>query len=130
MNQNKNITGIGTDIIATSRVARSIDKYGKQFLDKMFGQKEQDYCNAYKNPVERFSGRFCAKEAVAKALGCGFGKELGFLDITIINNEAGKPEVVLSKKVLGIYGDVEILLSISHCKEFATATAIATKNIS
>lgn len=124
MNQNKNVSGIGTDIIAINRVAKSIEKYGKQFLDKIFVSKEQEYCNAYKDPLARFAGRFCAKEAISKALGCGFGKELGFLDITIVNNDLGKPEVVLSDKVLEIYGDIEILLSISHCKEYATATAI------
>ena len=111
------IEGIGTDIIEIDRIRENIEKHGSQFLDRLFSKKEQDYCHKYKDPAPHFAGRFAAKEAISKALGTGFGAELSFLDIEIINDEMGKPVVTLSKKL-------NIHLSISHCNSFATATAL------
>lgn len=70
--------------------------------------------------ARHLSGRFAAKEAVSKALGTGFGKDLSFLDIEISHDERGKPVVTLFRK----FSHEKVLLSISHCKEYATATAI------
>ena len=53
-----------------------------------------------KEPISHIAGRFAAKEAISKALGTGFGKDLGWLDIEILNDEAGKPIVYMSEKFL------------------------------
>lgn len=129
MKQNTQVIGIGTDILAIDRIGASADKYKGKFLDKLFTKEEQEYCHKYKDSIPRFAGRFCAKEAIAKAFGCGFGEDLGFLDISILNNNNGKPEVILSKKILQKFGKVSVLLSISHCKEYATASAIVLQEM-
>ncbi len=116
------IAGIGTDIIEIDRIRESIEKHGSHFLDRLFSKKEQDYCHKYKDSAPHFAGRFAAKEAIGKALGTGFGAELSFLDIEIINDESGKPVVLLEK-------ELKIHLSISHCNSFATATAIWEKTL-
>ena len=46
----------------------------------------------------RIANRFAAKEAIVKALGTGFRKEISFKDIEISNNVLGKPEVIFLKK--------------------------------
>ncbi|MCH9616765.1 MAG: Holo-[acyl-carrier-protein] synthase [Chlamydiia bacterium] len=125
MNNNKNITGLGTDIIAIGRFSKSIEKYGKKFLDKIFTAEEQEYCDAFSDSTPRYAARFSAKEAVSKALGCGIGKDLGFHDIEIIKDDLGKPHIRLSKSALSHFNNPEFHLSLSHCKEYATAVAIA-----
>ena len=94
----------------------------------MFSFEEKAYCRKYDDSVSRFAGRFSAKEAIVKALGSGFGNKIGFLDISIINDEHGKPMVILSEEAKKQFLGVEVLISISHCKEYATATAIALRH--
>ena len=120
-----NILGIGTDIIAISRFAKSLSKHGDKFLDKIFTKKEQQYCKKYADSTPRFAARFSAKEAVSKALGTGFNELLSFLDIEITNDEKGKPHVILSDKVKNHFGSPSFEISLSHGKESATATVIA-----
>lgn len=118
------IRNIGNDIIEISRIKANIEKYGQKFLDKIFNPEEQHYCHLFHDPSARFAGRFAAKEAISKALGTGFGKELSFLDITITNDDKGSPIVSLSSEAKKLFDDPKIMISISHCKEYATAVAI------
>lgn len=118
------IKGIGTDIIEIDRFRSLMKRHPKRFLSRLFTQEEQDYCLKYKDNDRHFTGRFSAKEAVAKALGCGFGAKLGYLDISICNNNEGKPIVTLSKEAEKRFGQPHLEISLSHCESFATATAI------
>jgi len=122
-----NILGIGNDIIEVARIAESIEKFGDKFLDKLFTQKEKAYCKKHRNFPVRVAGRFCAKESIAKALGTGFGEDLAWLDLEIINNERGKPEVVFSPKLAARLEGTSIQLSISHCNSYAAAVALWSK---
>lgn len=122
------ILGIGNDIVEIERIRSSIKKYDTRFLSKLFTSKEQAYCLKYKDPSPHFAGRFCAKEAIAKALGTGFGKETHWLDIEILNNAHGKPEVHFLKTLKKRLDKTHVLLSISHCKQYATAFAIWLKS--
>ena len=115
------IGGLGCDIVEISRIIESIEKHKNHFLDRIFTPKEQDYCKSH---PERFAGRFAAKEALAKALGCGFGKDLSFLDIEITNDIKGKPHITLKSRVRDLYPYSAIHLSISHSKENAMAVVI------
>ena len=118
------IKGIGSDIIEIERIQRSISSHGLKFLEKLFTEKEITYCQKHKHSHRHFAGRFAGKESIAKALGTGIGKKLEWKDIEILNNSEGKPEVFLSEKAYNLFDKPSILLSISHCKSYATATAI------
>jgi len=119
------IYGIGNDIIEVKRILKSIKTHGQHFLDKLFTQNEQQYCNSFRLHEIHFAGRYAAKEAVSKALGTGFGKELKWLEFEIINNELGKPEVIfLDDSKRQVY---KMQISISHCKDYASAIAICLK---
>lgn len=124
------IRGIGTDIIEIKRVELAISRHGSRFLDRIFTAKEQDYCLTHRQSSQHFAGRFAAKEAIVKSLGTGFRKGISWLDIEIINNTNGKPEVILSPKLeallLTSQEEISIQLSISHCREYTTAFAIFT----
>jgi len=120
------IKGIGNDIIEISRIQGVITRQGQRFLDRVFTAKEQQYCLQHKEPARNFAGRFAAKEAIVKALGTGFKDGLSWLDFEILNDDKGKPVVYLSTGALELFQNPVIMISISHCKEYATAVAIIT----
>lgn len=117
------IRGIGTDIIEVARIKANILKHEK-FLNKVFTQREQEYCQTFRESGRNFAGRFAAKEAVVKALGCGLTQGVTWLDIEILNDTQGKPYLVLSNNLKESYMNPLIHISISHCHEYATAIAV------
>ena len=60
---------VGTDLIEIERIVRALERPG--FRDRCFTKAEQAYCESRRNPAESYAARFCGKEAVGKALGCG-----------------------------------------------------------
>ena len=117
----------GTDIIEISRIMKGIESFSS-FLEKVFTQKEIDYCEAKKNAkFQSYSGKFAAKEAVVKAIGTGFSGGIGLKDIEILNDEFGRPYTILHRNAFNAFNKISgstISLSISHCKEYAVAFAI------
>ena len=124
------IVGIGTDIVECLRIGRMIEQHGELFLSRVYTEREIRYCQARKRAVEHFAGRWAAKEAILKCLGSGWRKGLCWTDMEIRNEPSGKPQVLLcgaakdSAQPLRIS---DILLSISHCRAYATAYAIAVR---
>lgn len=118
------IKGIGNDIIQVTRLEGTIARYGQRFLDRTFTSHEQKYCLEHKDSTRHFAGRWAAKEAIVKALGHGFDHNVSWLDIEIANDPHGKPYPIFSESLNQIYNTPNLLLSISHCKEYAIATAI------
>lgn len=109
--------GIGTDILEIQRIGALLHR--DAFLRRVFTDAERAYLSHAPLPAQTATGLFCAKEAVAKALGTGFGAQVALRDIEIGHTEAGAPCVM----VRGHEG-LEWSLSISHCLTYATATAI------
>lgn len=126
MTSNPAIQGIGNDIVEISRVRQSIERHGLHFLNRLFTQREQDYCYKFQDPVPHFAGRFAAKEAIAKALGTGFGAHLAWHDVEVLNDDLGKPTVHISPNLQKQFKNPRILVSISHEINYATAVAIWT----
>lgn len=116
--------GIGCDLIEIERIEQSLEKYGQSFKDKVFTPHEQSYCDSKKNSAQHYAVRFAAKEAVAKALGCGFGAHLSFLDLEITQDENGKPHVLLSDNAKKAHNNPKLHISLSHSKGFAQAVAL------
>lgn len=110
---------IGIDIIEIERIERSIKKHGHHFLKKLFTENEL----STDMPLQRIAGRFAAKEAIAKALGTGFGEALAWHDIEISNDDKGRPTALLNKKAAERFNNPQLHISISHCKAYATAIA-------
>jgi holo-[acyl-carrier protein] synthase len=122
------IIGIGTDIVECVRIGKMIEEHGEMFLTRVFTAPEIRYCQSRKRAMEHFAGRWAAKEAILKCLKTGWQKGMCWTDIEVGNNQDGAPHVSLSGAVgeradeLGI---TEFHLSISHCRAYATAQAIA-----
>ncbi len=123
-----NILGVGTDIIETSRIEEMIQKHGEIFLDRVFTKQEQEYCGIRKAASQHYAGRWAAKEAILKAFGTGWAKGIHWTDIEVVNEMGGKPNVVTHGEATTLCdqrGIVTVLISISHCKEYAVAFATA-----
>jgi len=118
------IKGIGNDIVEIARIRTSIQRYSERFLNRLFTQLEQEYCSNRKDPALHFAGRFAAKEAIVKALGTGFSHGISWTDIEIINEASGKPIVSFSNSINELFQFPHVLISISHCHQYATAFAI------
>ena len=124
------IFGIGTDIVETKRIADAIDRHGKHFTDYILSEREQKDAERHSDKIQFTASRWAAKEAVAKALGCGFGTQCALHDIEILHSPSGAPFVSLSGKGLETMkslGISRILISISHEHSCAVAFAIAEK---
>ena len=114
----------GTDIIEIKRIKESIDTLGDRFLNKIYTEKEIEYCESKKaQRYQHYAARFAAKEAVYKAVSIYLNDKyaLNWKDAEIINNEQGRPEVKLLKSIQQIK---EIDISMSHCKEYAVANVV------
>ena len=123
-----NILGTGVDIVETTRIQDSLDKFGERFLNRCFWPEEVAYCNGMKFPALHFAARFAAKEAISKAFGTGIGEQLGWKDMEIRKRDSGEPYAVLYGKgeELAKARDVTtIFVSLSHCKDYAAAHATA-----
>jgi holo-[acyl-carrier protein] synthase len=121
------ILGIGNDIVEIERITSLIIRYPQRFLDRVFTSYEQEYCLKKKKPALHFAARFAAKESIVKALGTGFSQGLGWLDFEIRNDSLGKPTVLLSAFAKELLGNPALLISISHCDQYATAFAICSQ---
>ena len=119
------IVGIGNDIIEIERIEEAISKEG--FKDKIYTQRELENIKKRGNRAETYAGVFSAKEAISKAIGTGV-REFSLTDLEILNDDLGKPYVVVSEKLDKIIKskkeDYQIEISISHSKKYAIAMAI------
>jgi holo-[acyl-carrier protein] synthase len=115
------IIGIGIDITEVTRLRKAIEKWGESFSHRIFTEKELAIAQDKINKYQHLAGRFAAKEAIYKAVG---DSTIGFKDIEIINDKAGKPCCSFRN---GKGRNILINVSISHVKTYAVANAIATK---
>jgi holo-[acyl-carrier protein] synthase len=118
----------GIDLVDFPRIERMIERHGEHFLDRVFTPTEQEYARKYRRPVERYAGRFAAKEAVLKLVGTGWRGQIAWTDVEVRNDALGRPEVFLSGEVQQIaqrMGIKQITLSITHTADFAMASAVA-----
>jgi holo-[acyl-carrier protein] synthase len=121
------IIGTGVDIVETTRIQDSLDRFGERFLNRCFWPAEIAYCQSMKLPALNVAARFAAKEAISKAFGTGIGAELGWRDMEICKRDTGEPFVKLHDKGAVLAkerGVTGIFVSLSHSKEYGVAQAI------
>ena len=117
--QGEMILGTGVDIIEIARIQKAVERWGDDFLKHILNEEEITYSKRQKNPYQHYAVRFAAKEAVFKAVG---DQKMTWKDLTITHDHDGKP--VCSYRAQGF--TKKILISLSHCKDYAVANAIVT----
>ncbi len=114
----------GVDLIEISRIQEAIARHGKRYLERIYTAAELAQLG---NEAESLAGRFAAKEAVAKALGCGIGV-VSWKDIEVLGDEQNAPGLTLhgaaaqKAKELGL---ATWSVSISHSMSHAVAFVVA-----
>ena len=127
------ILGFGIDIVENYRLKKILFDKKSNFRNKIFTNNEIIYCEKKIKVTNCYSKRFAAKEALVKALGIGFRKNINFKDIEVVNNGYGKPYFLLNEKVtnkIKILFKVKkfnILLSIADENKYAIASVIISK---
>jgi holo-[acyl-carrier protein] synthase len=114
----------GVDLIEIARIEEVVARHGKHYLERIFTPAELEYCG---KRAESLAGRFAAKEAVAKALGCGIG-DVAWQEIEILGDEQHAPALTLrgaaesKAKELGL---TNWSVSISHSQSHSVAFVVA-----
>ena len=90
------ILGIGSDVIDIRRVERTLERYGRRFVDRIFTEIEQRKSDGRRNRAASYAKRFAAKEACSKALGTGFRRGVFWRDLGVVNLPGGKPTMQLT----------------------------------
>ncbi len=115
----------GVDIIEVSRIDDAILRHGERFFHRFF--TPQELIDA-EGRTPALAARFAAKEAVAKALGCGIG-DVGWKDIEILRDDRRAPAIILhgpARELAAAMGLTDWALSLSHTHEHAMALVVAT----
>lgn len=94
-----------------------MERFGDRGLQRFLSEEEIGFI---KNP-RNAAGFWAAKEACAKALGCGIGAECGFHDIILSKTPKGAPMITLSSRIQETFAIAESSLSITHDGEYAIA---------
>ena len=121
------LAGVGVDILEIARMERAMART-PAFTRRMFTDEARAYCERRARPAQHYAGRFAAREAVLKALGCGFSRGVGMRDVSVTLDEAGRPQAVLTGRVAQIaaeQGVLEVAISISFTHDVAVANAVA-----
>lgn len=119
-----NTIGIGTDIELVSRFNKFGDNKNDPFFIKVFTENELAYCFGKKNSTQRLAGHYAAKEATIKALSNVSDDILEYKNIEIIHENSGAPKIKIRHKNLA---GLKINISLSHCRDYALAFVLITK---
>jgi holo-[acyl-carrier protein] synthase len=117
------VAGIGIDLLEIDRLERALERRPR-LAERLFTDGERAYAAARARPAQHLAARFCAKEAVAKALRM---EAWSFQDVEVIGGD-GPPEVRLHGSVAARAGElgVEVRISLTHARGEAAAVAVAS----
>ncbi|USN99428.1 MAG: holo-ACP synthase [Phycisphaeraceae bacterium] len=122
------IIGHGIDAVDVARISDLLDRQGERFRDRCFTADEQAYAETSKRRDEHYAARFAAKEAVMKALGTGWAQGVGWTDVEVTRDDAGRPGVRLhggAARIAEERGITRWTISLTHTDSIAFASVIA-----
>jgi holo-[acyl-carrier protein] synthase len=124
------ILGTGVDVAEVARVRAALNDptTGARFRDRVFTAEEQRYCERRGvGRYQSYAARFAAKEATMKALGHGWGRHVGWLDVEVAREPDGRPHVRLHGKAAATAataGVTRIHLALTHTADVAVAQVV------
>jgi holo-[acyl-carrier protein] synthase len=124
------IIGIGTNVVECVRIGRLIEEHGEHFLDRVFTPEEIRRCRGRRGPAEHFAGQWAAKEAIVQCLGLRGGRAFRWTDVEARGDDSRRFTVRVggaAKEQAQKLRVSEILVTIAHCRAYATAYAIAVR---
>jgi holo-[acyl-carrier protein] synthase len=124
------ILGIGIDHVQTKRIKEMLLKWADRVENRVFDEEELEYSKSRGEAHLHLAARFAAKEALFKALGKGLSEGMTWTDVKVINDESGKPFIVLKRKAREIadgMGVEKIHVSLTHTDDCSIAVVILEK---
>lgn len=123
------IIGIGTDLCDVRRIEKTLKRFGRRFVERLYVETEQAQAERRPRPASSYAQGFAAKEACAKALGTGFREGVFWRDMVVANHPSGKPYMILSggaRKRLEslIPPGMEACIDVSQTNEYPMAQAV------
>ena len=117
------LLGAGIDIVELERIKKIVDKHSDEFFKKILHSKELVEIAETKNTIAFIAKRFAVKEAAAKALGIGIGKNLNFTDMYVEHDDLGKPLLIFTEecRVRLNLSNTDTLLTIADEQAYAVA---------
>ena len=109
--------GVGIDLLDIDRLERALERRPR-LAQRLFTAGERAYAQAHARPAQHLAARFCAKEAVAKALSL---RAWSWQDIEVLS-DGGPPRIALHGALAGS-GEVDV--SLTHARDVAGAVAVA-----
>ena len=115
------MTGVGLDLLEIDRLERSLERRVR-LAERLFTDAELSYARSRERPARHLAVRFCAKEAVAKALGLA---GWSFRDVEVVATPTA-PEIRLSGPAAARAGELGAapVVSLSHTDTTAGAVAV------
>lgn len=124
------ILGTGIDVAEVARMRAALEdpQTGARFKARVFTPGEQQYCEGRgAGRYQSYAARFAAKEATMKALGHGWGRHIGWLDIDVARESDGRPTIRLHGKgaaTAASAGVTRVHLALTHTREIAVAQVV------
>jgi len=115
--------GVGLDLLDIARLERALERRPR-LAARLFSDGELAYAAAHARPGQHLAARFCAKEAVTKALGLDV---LRPLEIEVVRDDAGRPSVALAGTAAARAEELgtTVLVTLTHTAVTAGAVAVA-----
>ncbi|KAA8995528.1 holo-ACP synthase [Affinibrenneria salicis] len=121
------ILGLGTDIVEIGRIEEIIARSGERLARRVLSEQEWRQYQQHTQPARFLAKRFAAKEAAAKALGCGIRNGLAFAQFEVFNDELGKPGLrffAQANELARRMGVTTVHLTLADERRYACATVI------
>lgn len=122
------VVGLGTDITEVPRIRASLERFGTQFLERVYTPGEIAYCQARKKTAaQSFAARFAAKEAGAKVLGTGISRGVSWRELEVVRYPGQAPTLRLhgrAAEIAAARGIRRLTLSLTHTETLALAVVI------
>ena len=122
------ILGLGLDLVDVRKMKSSLRR--DSFKTKAFTPSEIACCSGRRNAAECYAGKFAAKEAFVKAIGCGMREGIWFTQIQVLGDAGGEPSITVTRELERMFqalGSVTVRVSITHTSGFAAAVVVLEK---
>jgi holo-[acyl-carrier protein] synthase len=119
------VPGIGVDVVDVDRMKFALERTPR-IRQRLFTEAEIAYCEKFRFAERHYAGRWAAKEAVTKALGCGLIQWNG---VEVMRRPRRAPTVRIFGKIerfadmVGVRQE-DLFISITHSELSAVAVCV------
>ena len=118
------IRAIGTDVVELDHFSHVLEHASPGFLQRLFTEREIEYCERFRDKTASYAAIFAAKEAFLKALRTGLAPGIAWTDVEIEHEESGAPSVIAHRRCAELLGRGRCHVSLTHSRRTAAAAVV------